>query len=136
MHAASGAMNAVRAIQSFFGPGVHPLFLVVTCLGASVVLWSVLLLYYWLVDPRFGHRLAVVFAASILAREILKDAFGTDRPYDLDETLATGLARRTGTGHGFPSGHTMNAATFWLAFAFRLRRPWVWLAALGMVAAV
>ena len=129
-------MNAVRGIQSFFGPGVHPLFLAVTFLGTSVVLWSLLLLYHWLVDPRFGRRLAIVFAASILANRILKDVFGTDRPYVSDSTLADATAQRTGGGHGFPSGHTMNAATVYLAFAFRYRRPLLWLAALVLVAAV
>ncbi len=132
-------MNAVRAIQALFGPGVHPLFLVITSLGTSALLWSLLTLYSWLVDPRFGRRLAVAFAASILANRILKDAFGTDRPYVLDSTLATESDRRTGGGHGFPSGHTMNAATVYFAFAFRCRRyrrPFLWLGALALVIAV
>jgi membrane-associated phospholipid phosphatase len=129
-------MNAVRAIQSFFGPGVHPLFLAVTFLGTSGVLWALIFLYHWLVDPHFGRRLAIVFAASILANRILKDVFGTDRPYAMDSTLADSMAQRTGGGHGFPSGHTMNAATVYFAFAFRYRRPLLWLAALVLVAAV
>jgi membrane-associated phospholipid phosphatase len=129
-------MNTVRAIQSFFGPGVHPLFLAITFLGTSGVLWGLLFLYHWLVDPRFGRRLAIVFAASILANRILKNAFGTNRPYISDATLATGSAQRTGGGHGFPSGHTMNAATVYFAFAFRYRRPLLWLAAVVLVIAV
>ena len=114
-------MNTVRAIQSFFGPGVHPLFLGFTGLGTSAVLWSVLFLYSWLADPRFARRLGVVFAASILANHALKLAFGTQRPYELDSTLATDSARRTGGGAGFPSGHSMNAATFYLGLAFHYR---------------
>lgn len=129
-------MSTVRAIQSFFGPGVHPLFLAITFLGTSGVLWGLLFLYHWLVDPRFGRRLAIVFAASILANRILKHAFGTDRPYVSDSTLATSSAQRTGGGHGFPSGHTMNAATVYFAFAFRYRRPLLWLAAVVLVVAV
>jgi membrane-associated phospholipid phosphatase len=127
-------MNAVRAIQSFFGPGVHPIFLGFTGLGTSAALWAVLFLYSWLADPRFARRLGVVFAASILANHALKLAFGTQRPYELDSTLATDSARRTGGGAGFPSGHSMNAATFYLGLAFYYRHHrralLLWLAAL------
>jgi len=129
-------MSTIRAIQTLFGPGLHPVFLALTGLGTSVVLWSLLALYYWLVDPRFGRRLAIVFAASILANHVLKGAFATQRPYVADPTLATALDRRTGGGAGFPSGHSMNAATFYLAFAFRYRRPLLWLAALLLMAGV
>src|SRR4029078_12266468 len=60
-------MTAVRAIQSFFGPGVHPLFLAVTFLGTSGVLWSLILLYHWLVPPRLCRPPATVSAASLLS---------------------------------------------------------------------
>ncbi|MFY9821975.1 MAG: phosphatase PAP2 family protein [Thermoanaerobaculia bacterium] len=129
-------MNAVRAIQSFFGPGAQPVFLAFTGLGTSAVLWTFLFLYSWLADLRFGRRLAVVFAASILANHALKAAFGTERPYEIDPTVATALARRTGGGAGFPSGHSMNAATFYLGFAFHYRRLGLWLAALLLMSGV
>src|SRR5436190_12123871 len=82
------AMGSVRAIQSFFGPGVHPFFLAFTGLGTGAFLWIVLFLYSWLIDPRFGRRLGVVFAASILSNHALKLAFGTQRPYEIDSPLA------------------------------------------------
>jgi len=134
------AMSSVRAIQSFFGPGVHPFFLAFTGLGTGAMLWIVLFVYSWLVDPRFARRLGVVFAASILSNHALKLAFGTQRPYELDSTLATDSARRTGGGAGFPSGHSMNAATFYLSLAFHHRHhrraPLLWLAALLLMIGV
>jgi membrane-associated phospholipid phosphatase len=134
------AMNTVRAIQSFFGPGAHPVFLAFTGLGTSAALWAVLFLYSWLADPPFGRRLGIVFAASILANHALKLAFGTQRPYEIDPTIATDSARRTGGGAGFPSGHSMNAATFYLGLAFYYRHHrragLLWLAALLLVAGV
>lgn len=133
-------MNVVRAIQLFFGTGVHPVFLAFTSLGTGAALWTLLFLYAWLVDPRFGRRLAVVFAVSILTNHALKLAFGTQRPYEIDPRLATDSARRTGGGAGFPSGHSMNAATFYLAFALRYREHrralLVWLVALFLVLGV
>ncbi|HEV2851580.1 MAG TPA: phosphatase PAP2 family protein [Thermoanaerobaculia bacterium] len=129
-------MEIVRWVQHFFGVRPHTLFLGITFLGASVTLWSLLVLYHWLVDPRFGRRLGIVLALSIITNQILKGAFGTDRPYDLDATLSTESARSTGGGHGFPSGHTQNASTFWPAFAFRFGRMWLWVVALLIVFAV
>jgi membrane-associated phospholipid phosphatase len=126
-------MATIRWIQHLLGTGPHGLFLVLTFLGASAVLWTLLVLYHWLVDPRFGRRLAVVLALSIVVNQLLKGFFGTSRPYVLDEVLSTENARRTGTGHGFPSGHSQNAATFWPAFAFHYRRPWLWALALLIV---
>jgi hypothetical protein len=129
-------METVRWLQHFFGPGSHSAFFAITWLGASAVLWSLLALYYWLVDPRFALRLGVVFAFSIVANQLLKAVVGSPRPYDLDEALSSESARRTGGGHGFPSGHTQNAATFWLAFAFRYGWLWLWGLALLIVVAV
>jgi membrane-associated phospholipid phosphatase len=136
MHALAPSMNAVRWLQSHLGPEVHPFFLGVTFLGASAVLWGLLALYCWLVEPRFGRRLAIVFALSILTNQTLKEIFGTARPYDLDAALSTDWARRTGMGPGFPSGHASNAATFWFAFAFRCGRLTLWLAAAAIVGLV
>lgn len=129
-------MEIVRFVQHLFGVRPHTLFLTLTFLGASVTLWTLLVLYHWLIDPRFGRRLGIVLALSIVTNQVLKEAFGTSRPYDLDTTLSSGFARNTGTGHGFPSGHTQNAATFWPAFAFRYSRMWLWIVALLIVFAV
>jgi membrane-associated phospholipid phosphatase len=126
-------MEIVRFVQQLFGVRPHSVFLAITFLGASVTLWTLLILYHWLVNPRFGRRLGIVLAASLVTNQVLKEAFGTDRPYDLDEALSSGFARSTGTGHGFPSGHTQNAATFWPAFAFRHNRVGLWIAALAIV---
>ncbi|HKV12122.1 MAG TPA: phosphatase PAP2 family protein [Thermoanaerobaculia bacterium] len=123
-------------MQHLFGPRGHTPFFIITFLGASAVLWALLALYYWWIDPRFARRLGVVFAVSILANHLLKALVGSPRPYDLDVALSTESARRTGGGHGFPSGHTQNAATFWLAFAFRYGWLWLWGLALLLVAAV
>lgn len=130
------AMEIVHAVQNLFGVRPHTLFLTLTFLGTSVTLWTLLLFYHWLVDPKLGRRLGVVLALSIVTNHVLKGAFGTSRPYDLEAALSTESARRTGGGHGFPSGHTQNAATFWPAFAFRYGWMWLWITAILIVFAV
>ena len=122
-------MGTIHFLQHLFGPHLHPLFFFLTGLGTSAVLWPLLLFYYWLVDPAFARRLSVALAASLLANRMLKELFDTRRPFEVDELVSSPLAERTAKGHGFPSGHSQNAATFWLAFAFRYQRRWLWAAA-------
>jgi membrane-associated phospholipid phosphatase len=122
-------MGTIHFIQHLFGTHLHPLFLFFTGLGTSAVLWPLLLLYYWLVDPVFARRLSIAFAASLLANRILKEMFNTERPFQIDQLVSTPAAERTATGHGFPSGHSQNAATFYFAFAFRYPRRWIWITA-------
>jgi membrane-associated phospholipid phosphatase len=122
-------MGTIHFLQHLFGPHLKPLFYFLTGLGTSAVLWPLLLLYYWLVDPDFARRLSVALAASLLANRMLKELFNTRRPFEMDELVSSPLAERTAQGHGFPSGHSQNAATFWLAFAFRYQRRWLWAAA-------
>jgi membrane-associated phospholipid phosphatase len=136
MHASWIAMGTIHFIQHLFGLRLHPLFMFFTGLGTTAVLWPLLLLYYWLIDPLFARRLSIALAASFLANRILKELFGTDRPFQTDQSLSTASAERTALGHGFPSGHSQNAATFWLAFAFRYQRRWLWIAAALIVLAV
>jgi membrane-associated phospholipid phosphatase len=125
-------MGTIHFLQHLFGPHLHPLFLFFTGLGTSAALWPLLLLYYWLVDPVFGRRLSIAFAISFLANRMLKELFGTARPFEGDRLVSTASAERTALGHGFPSGHAQNAATFYLAYAFRYQRRWLWIAA-GMI---
>jgi membrane-associated phospholipid phosphatase len=122
-------MGTIHFLQHLFGPHLRPLFYFLTGLGTSAVLWPALLLYYWLADPVFARRLSVAFAASLLANRILKELFSTRRPFEMDELVSSPLAERTARGYGFPSGHSQNAAAFWLAFAFRYQRRWLWPAA-------
>ncbi len=129
-------MGTIHFLQHLFGPHLRLLFLGFTGLGTSAVLWPVLLLYSWLVDPVFARRLSIAMAASLLLNRILKEMFGTDRPFQTDPQVSTPGAERTALGHGFPSGHSQNAATFYLAYAFHHQRRWLWAAALLIMIAV
>jgi membrane-associated phospholipid phosphatase len=122
-------MGTIHFLQHLFGPHLHPVFLVLTGLGTSAALWPLLLLYYWLGDPVFARRLSIALAASLLANRMLKELFGTARPFESDRRVSTASAERTALGHGFPSGHAQNAATFYLAWAFRYPKRWLWIAA-------
>ena len=115
MHASGIAMGTIRFLQHLFGPHLQPLFLFLTGLGTSAVLWPLLLLYYWLVDPVFARRLSIAFAASFLANRMLKELFGTARPFESRSGGEQGGGGADGARPRFPSGHAQNAATFYLA---------------------
>lgn len=129
-------METVRWLHQIFDGRLYPLFVGVTFLGSSLFLWTVIALWYWLVDPRFARRLGVVLGLSIVLDQLAKSAVGSPRPYDLDASLASELARKTGGGHGFPSGHTQNTAAFWTSLALRFNRRWLWALAAVMVVLV
>jgi membrane-associated phospholipid phosphatase len=136
MHALRDAMGTIHFLQHLFGPHLGLLFLAITGLGTSALLWPLLLFYSWLVDPVFARRLSIAMAASLLTNRILKEMFGTARPFQIDPRVSSPLAERTALGHGFPSGHSQNAATFYLAYAFRFQKRWLWAAAALIVIAV
>lgn len=129
-------MEGVRWLQQLFGPEAYPWFLALTYFGSSAVLWGLIGLLYWLVNPRLGRRLAVVLGFGFVVNQILKDIIETPRPYDLDPVLATEFAQTTGGGGGFPSGHTQNAAAFWPSLAVYFRRRWLWGVSLSLIVAV
>jgi membrane-associated phospholipid phosphatase len=129
-------MSTIHFLQHLFGPHLRPLFLAFTGLGTSAVLWPLLLLYSWLVDPVFARRLSITMAASLVANRMLKEVFHTARPFQSDPRVSSPAAERTALGAGFPSGHSQNAATFYLAYAFRYQRAWLWAAAILIVIAV
>jgi membrane-associated phospholipid phosphatase len=133
-------MSTIHFLQHLFGPHLRLLFLAFTGLGTSAVLWPLLLLYSWLIDPVFARRLSITLAASLLANRILKEMFHTARPFQSDPRVSSPAAERTALGAGFPSGHSQNAATFYLAYAFhygdRIGRRWLWTAAVLIVLGV
>lgn len=129
-------MEGARWVQQLFGPDAYPWFLALTYFGSSAVLWGVIGILYWLVNPRLGRRLAVVIGFGFVVNQLIKDVLETPRPYDLDPVLATQFAQTTGGGGGFPSGHTQNAAAFWPSLAVYFRRRWIWGVSLFLILAV
>src|SRR5688572_12178249 len=77
-------MEGVRWLQQLFGPDAYPWFLALTYFGSSAVLWGIIGILYWLVNPRLGRRLAVVIGFGFVVNQIIKDVLETPRPYDLD----------------------------------------------------
>ncbi|MFZ5823300.1 MAG: phosphatase PAP2 family protein [Bacillota bacterium] len=122
-------LEILKAIQSVHTPLLDQFFGFVTNLHHETVYILILPLVYWLYDKRFGRYIFSVFAWGFWTNDVLKLAFGTERP-----TVEQGvrvLFAETGGGNAFPSGHAQTPFIFWGAMALRFRRPWfTWFAAI------
>lgn len=130
-------MELVYALQSVASPALDRLMMAVTQLGSETVYIALIVVVFVSLDARRGRALALVLLASFYANQVLKLAFTTQRPFQVDpDVLRSAAAADTAPGHGFPSGHAQGSATFWWLAAYYLRRRWFTVLALVVVLAV
>ena len=90
----------------------------------------VIALLYWCWDPRLGLRLGLLMGITGGLAVALKVAFHLPRPYWVNPDVQ---ALGSHPSFGLPSGHAMEAATFWGLIAADARRRWVWVAVIALV---
>ncbi|MGB2926505.1 MAG: phosphatase PAP2 family protein [Limnothrix sp.] len=130
-------MSIIEFLQSFLsGEGWLSFFLWVTHLGDAPAYVFFLSLYFWLVSPRHGRQLALLFALSIVSNFLIKNIFMLPRPYVLNPDVATVEALATAGSFSFPSGHAQGIVTFWGAIACVHKKVWLWICALLIIAVV
>jgi membrane-associated phospholipid phosphatase len=101
-----------------------------TFLGTEEFFFAVLPAIYWCVDSNLGLRIGVILLFNGAFNDILKLAFHGPRPYWYSPLVK---AFTSETSFGVPSGHAQNAAGVWGIMASRLRRGWVWAAAVVLI---
>lgn len=102
-----------------------------TWLGYSTFFLIALPLTYWLWDRAKASRLVVLIAITAVLNGWLKDFWQDPRPdikYSIDP--------RAAGSYGRPSGHAEVAFAMWMWIAYEIKRPWVWAAAIFIVAGV
>jgi membrane-associated phospholipid phosphatase len=130
-------MELIYALQDVASPALDRVMLLVTNLGSEQGYVLLLILGFVVVDARLGRSLAVVFLSGMYLNAVLKLAFSTQRPFEIDPTVARSAAAiETAPGSGFPSGHAQGAMTFWGTAATFVRRSWFTLLAAVVVALV
>jgi membrane-associated phospholipid phosphatase len=118
-------MEVVRALQQFASPGLDQVMLLITNLGSESAYTLLLTVTYLGIDARAGRRIGIYFLASFYLNELLKGAFDTLRPFEIDATVArSDEAVATALGPGFPSGHAQGSTTFWGLAALYAQRWW------------
>ncbi len=101
-------LDIIRFIQSFQQPLLDNFFELITMLGESTVIISIILGIYWCLDKRRGECIAYAFFTSSLLNNTLKNIFKAKRP--IGEEGVRSLRVHTATGYSFPSGHSQGAA--------------------------
>lgn len=81
-------------------------------IGGSMFPLIVAPIFYWLVDKRLGQHVLFLLLFGGLVMVVTKELAQTPRPYVAHPEQVDPLF--TEEGGGFPSGHVINAITFWL----------------------
>ncbi|HZW27507.1 MAG TPA: phosphatase PAP2 family protein [Trueperaceae bacterium] len=130
-------MGLVYALQSAASPALDRLMLAVTNLGSEQAYVALLVVAFVAVDAKRGRSLALTLLAGFYLNQVLKHLFATQRPYQIDPTVARSEAAvATAPGSGFPSGHAQGSATFWSLAAAYVRKGWFTALSVAVVALV
>jgi membrane-associated phospholipid phosphatase len=125
--------DLILHLQRLSHPVLDRLFILASLLVSEEAILIVIPLIYWLYDKRLGFVLGVLFCASSLANQWLKELFALPRPSAAQVRV---LFASSGGGYGFPSGHAQNSTVFWGTVALLTRSRRWWLAGAGVVALV
>lgn len=120
-------MDFIKLAQSFSNPFLDVFFQSVTMMGEEYFIFAVVTLLFWCVDKELAYRLGFAYASGAAVNTSLKEIFHVARP--TGEGIRQ-LRLETATGYSFPSGHTQNAATFWMSVMIQIRRRWLYCAGL------
>ncbi|MCK8519098.1 phosphatase PAP2 family protein [Methanoculleus sp. 7T] len=119
----------IQVLQSRAALLVAPM-LFFSFLGQPEFYLLIIPLLYWCLDPRLGLRLGLIMGISGGLTIALKIAFHLPRPYWVSPDVQ---ALGSHPSFGLPSGHAMEATTFWGLIAVAARRRWVWVAVTALV---
>ncbi len=98
----------------------------ITFLGDTEFYLLIMPALFWCIDTTLGIRIGIMLLVSGGINSILKFTFQWPRPFWVTSEV-TNLAE--GTGFGFPSGHSQNAASLWGLLATSTKKGWIrWIA--------
>jgi membrane-associated phospholipid phosphatase len=109
-----------------------PVMEAVTFLGDEEFYLLMLPLVYWAMSRRLGIRLGAMLLLTASVNGLLKLVFATPRP----SFLVPEVEGVTETSFGLPSGHAQNAAAIWGLLAVSVRRWWLRIGLLALIALI
>jgi membrane-associated phospholipid phosphatase len=130
-------VETIYVVQSIASPQLDLILTWVTDLGSEQAYIALMVVTYLAIDARAGRVIGIALLLTFMLNQYAKGWFDTPRPFHLDPTLGrTERAVAGALGPGFPSGHAQSSVTFWGLAAILGRRPWFWVVAALIVAAV
>jgi len=118
-------METIRFIQAFSSDFLDQFFIYVTMMGEEYFFMSIVCLFYWCIDKRFGYKLGFAYLSNGVFNTGLKHLFKVPRPFVKDPSLRV-LRLETAGGYSFPSGHTQFTAAFWTTMALEFKKKWIY----------
>ncbi|MBN2007325.1 MAG: phosphatase PAP2 family protein [Anaerolineae bacterium] len=117
-----------------FHPSLDAAFEFITLAGNEKFFLLLLPLLYWCLDRRTGVRMFVLCLLTLYINEAAKVFFDQPRPAELNARV---WCYTDDPAEGrFPSGHTQITTVTWGYLATQLRRRWLWILAVVMMALV
>ncbi len=127
-------------LQFFEGirsPALTVVFGIFSALGEGLIVAGAVILVYWLAGQA-GEQILFTLLSSAAANSLVKCVVQRPRPYaaGATEQLPSFFGKEYGDALSFPSGHTQASASALLAGAMRVRRAWMWILSLLLIALI
>lgn len=94
-------LKIVEFIQKLSNPALDLIMRIITEFGDIYFYLAIGVVFYWLIDKKFGFKLMVVFLFSMTINGLIKGIVKRERPY---QKGAKAILQQT-DGYSFPSGH-------------------------------
>jgi membrane-associated phospholipid phosphatase len=131
------SITVFESLRSIATPELDRVIKVVTDLGSTTFYMIVIPILYWCINKSLGFSLAVALSVSNYINVGIKFVVCRLRPYVAFPHLdAPDYLKLTGTGYSFPSGHAQGTSVFWTHLACNVRRRWVAVTGIVVVAVV
>lgn len=97
-------MEIIRFIRQFSNPALDWFMRIITQFGDVYFYLAIGIIFYWILDKKFGFKLMVTFLFSMTINGLIKTIVKRPRPFHKDSSLLLHDFDIT-DGYSFPSGH-------------------------------
>ena len=121
-------LNLLKYIESIRTDLSTAFFEGITMLGEETILIVLMAVIYFMFNKNLARRIFFITAISLSFNGAVKNFVKRPRPFVAGDI--TPVRAETATGYSFPSGHTQTFATGSFAFAFHLKKRWLFIIAI------
>ena len=113
--------NFILFLQNLGGEGsfIYYLFQFITLFGEEMLMIAILGTLYWGINKKRAEKIGFVLLFSCTVNPMIKNAFARERPFNCPETGVQNF--KDVDGFSFPSGHSSNSSSLYLATAYEYR---------------
>jgi membrane-associated phospholipid phosphatase len=124
-------LSVIRALQ-VYSPSLDGPMAFLSFLGTVNFYLLMMPFIYWVVDRRLGIRVLQILTVALTLDLALKLIFHLPRPYWIGDVQTLAVEPT----YGLPSAHAVLSIAIWSYLAYRLRKSWLWIFAMVLVALI